>query len=295
VSEDEEIFGPEPSRAARRRSGIVRPHVLPTLLTLGNLGCGFLAIVKASDAMATRGVLGAGPPESMIHNLEFAGWLIFTGMIFDMLDGRVARLSGGTSALGNVLDSLADVVSFGAAPAFLAKCIAEGVGGMRDNRFTLYFSLFFAAMAALRLARYSSHSEDPEEAHLWFQGLPTPGAAGVIAGLALLLSDRDWRPEATLLRFLPVATLVLGVLMVTKFPYAHVANRFLKGSKPVTYLVLTILAAVISLAWKFEVVLAGAVLAYALSGPVVWLVRRRRSAGARVRADAVGASRRGDA
>jgi CDP-diacylglycerol--serine O-phosphatidyltransferase len=244
--------------------------VLPAILTLGNLFCGFLAIAKAADALA------ADDPRQSIDLLAYAGFLIFLGMIFDALDGYVARLSGGTSAMGNVLDSLADVVTFGAAPAFLAKCIAEGPGGMADHRMTLYFSVFFALMAALRLARYSAHAGDPEEANLWFDGLPTPGAAGVIAGLAIVLPDRDLRPESAILRLLPYATLVLGFLMVSRLPYVHVTSRFLRGRKPVHYLVVGLVVLVLALTFHFEASLAGACLLYALSGPAVALVRRRR-------------------
>ncbi len=163
---------------APRRRRFVRPQVLPTMLTLGNLACGFLAIIKAADALAVPHVRGAAPPEEMLRLLSYAGWLVFLGMVFDALDGRVARMSGGTSAMGSILDSISDVVTFGIAPAFLAKCLAEGVGGMPDRKVTYWFTAFFALMAALRLARYSSHQADPEEANLWFDGLPTPGAAG---------------------------------------------------------------------------------------------------------------------
>ena len=264
-----------------RRPRLFRPQVLPTMLTLGNLFCGYLAIAKAADALAIPRVKGMGFPEEGVHLLWVAGWLLFAGMVFDALDGSVARISGGASALGNVLDSLADLVSFGVAPAFLAKCLAEGVGGMQDRRVSLYFSVFFALMAALRLARYSSHHGDPEEANLWFEGLPTPGAAGVIGILAILVTDPDWRPEAWMLRWLPLVTLLLGLLMVSKLPYAHVTNRFLRGRKPVTYLVIAILVLLLSMAWKVEVVLAGALFGYALSGPVVALLRRRDPAASR--------------
>jgi CDP-diacylglycerol--serine O-phosphatidyltransferase len=258
--------------AGRARKRIVRPHVLPSMLTLGNLFCGFLAIAKAADAMRE-------PPGSvaMFDLLQFAGWMIFLGMVFDVLDGSVARMSGGTSTMGGVLDSLADVVTFGAAPAFLAKCIAEGAGGMHDRRLSLWFSVFFALMAALRLARYSTRHADPEEATLWFEGLPTPGAAGVIASVAVVIGDHDWRPENALLRALPWVTLGLGLLMVSKLPYAHAANRLLKGRKPVTFLVLALLIVVLSLSWKVEAVLAGALLLYTLSGPVVGIFRGRRA------------------
>ncbi|NUN51593.1 MAG: CDP-alcohol phosphatidyltransferase family protein [Planctomycetaceae bacterium] len=263
--------------APRRRRRLYRPQVLPTLLTLGNLFCGFLAVAKAADALAVPHGPGLPVPREMVDLLAYAGWMIFLGMVFDALDGSVARLSGGSSALGAQLDSIADVVTFGVAPAFLAKCMAEGVGGMEDHKQTLFFSVFFALMAGLRLARYNAQHGDPEEEQLWFQGLPTPGAAGVVAGVALLLPDPEFNPESALLRLLPWAVLLLGVLMVSRAPYPHVTNRFLKGRKPVQYLVGGLLVLVLSLAFHFEVVLAGLLFAYALSGPVVGLLRRRRA------------------
>ena len=266
---------PAPARAARPRR-LYRPHVLPTMLTLGNLFCGFLAVAKAADAMTIPHGPGLPVSKEMVDLLAYAGWLIFLGMVFDALDGSVARLSGGASALGAQLASIADVVTFGVAPAFLAKCIAEGVGGMPDRRMALFFSVFFALMAALRLARYNTQHGDPEEEQLWFQGLPTPGAAAVIAGVALLLPEPRFNPESALLRLLPWATLLLGMLMVSRVPFVHVTNRFLKGRKPIQYLVTALLVLVLSLTFHFEVVLACLVLLYALSGPAVWLLRRFR-------------------
>ena len=260
---------------ASRRRFRYRPQMLPTLLTLGNLFCGYLASAKAFDALALPHAPGSPTPE-MLALLEWSGWLIFLGMIFDALDGRVARLSGGASPAGAQLDSLADVVSFGVAPALLAKAIAEGVGGMDNRKMTLYFSVFFALMAALRLARYTAQHGDPEEAQLWFEGLPTPGGAAVIAGFAILLPDQDFRPGGAVLGLLPYATLFLGLLMVSRLPYAHVANRFLRGRKPAHYLVLGMLGFVLSLTFHIEVVIAACVGAYALSGPVIGLFRRRR-------------------
>ena len=268
-----DAFPPSDDTAPPRRRRLYRPHVLPTLLTLGNLFCGFLAIAKAADAMALPVSSG---PEAMVDLLAYAGWLIFLGMVFDALDGSVARLSGGTSPLGAQLDSLADVVTFGVAPAMVAKSIAEGVGGMQDRHMTLYFSVFFALMAALRLARYNVQHGDPEEASLWFQGLPTPGAAGVIAGLAIVLPNQTLRPEGALLRLLPWATLALGLLMVSRLPFVHFTNRFLKGRKPIQYLVGAVALLVLALTFNLPAVVASLLLLYALSGPVVGIFRRRR-------------------
>jgi CDP-diacylglycerol--serine O-phosphatidyltransferase len=262
---------PSEARGPRR---LYRPQVLPTLLTMGNLFCGFLAIAFCVDAMT----IDAGSGHEALRNerLGYAGWLIFLGMIFDALDGSVARLAGGTSTLGAQLDSLADMVSFGAAPALLAKCLAEGPGGMENHKLTLYFSAFFVLMAGLRLARYNSKHGDPEEAHLWFEGLPTPGAAGVIAGLAVVLPDPYFAHHGAALGALPWATLLLGIFMVSRLPFAHFVNRFLKGRKPIHYLVVATAVLVLCLAFhSFAIVLASSLLAYALSGPVMGLVRLR--------------------
>ncbi len=276
-----------------RRRRLFRPQVLPTLLTLGNLFCGFLAIAYAADALAVSGRDGYLWREYQLAKISGAGWMIFLGMVFDMLDGSVARFSGGTSALGAQLDSLADVVSFGVAPAMLAKCIAEGVGNMENRQITLYFSVFFALMAALRLARYNVQHGDPEEASLWFQGLPTPGAAAVIAGLAVVLSDRALRPDGAVLRALPFATMALGLLMVSRLPFAHVANRVLRGRKPVQYVVMALVVVMLTLAFHKELVLASAALLYALSGPAVaaarWFRRPAPAPAAAPRGDRTGA------
>ena len=125
----------------------------------------------------------------------------------------------------------------------------------------------------------SSHASDPEEASLWFQGLPTPGAAGVIAGLALLVDDPFLRPGSWALKALPVLTFVLAVLMVSRLPYSHVANRFLAGRKPVHFLVMVLVVLVMALTYHFEASLAGGMIAYALSGPVTAIFRRRRGRG----------------
>ncbi|MHC4924146.1 MAG: CDP-alcohol phosphatidyltransferase family protein [Planctomycetota bacterium] len=261
-------------RRSRRGKGLYRPQVLPTLLTLGNLFCGFLAIAYTTDAMVAGAMAGGaaaaeGPSEVMLAGLSAAGWMIFLGMVFDALDGSVARLSGGTSALGGQLDSLADAVTFGVAPAVLAKAIAEGVGGMQNRQMTLYFSVFFACMAALRLARYNvQHTSEDEKATRWFEGLPTPGAAGVLASLAIILPFQAVRPDA-LLQGLPWLTLGLGLLMVSRFPFAHFTNRFLKGRKPIHYVVIGLTVFVLSAAFHIQLVLFSALFLYALSGPAV--------------------------
>jgi len=274
---------PAAARGRLRPRRLYRPQMLPTLLTMGNLFCGFLAIAYASDAMMVPRA-GGFWEAARLDLFGRAGWMIFLGMVFDLLDGHVARLAGATSPLGAQLDSLADMVTFGVAPAFLAKGIAESLGGMDDRHASLYFSVFFALMAALRLARYNVQHGDPEEARFWFEGLPTPGAAGVIAGIAVVLVDCPLPLRAAVLRGLPWVTLGLGVFMISRLPFAHFGNRLLRGRKPVHYLVVGLIVLVLTLAFRsFQAVLAISLLGYALSGPVVALfryARRGRVAGA---------------
>ena len=149
--------------------------VFPTLLTLGNLICGFFAIVVAARIEKPDSLL-SGIDLIDTGNLMLSGWLIFLAMVFDALDGYVARLARTTSDFGAQLDSLCDVVSFGVAPGFLLVKMCP--------RFTLVHSqavwiiaAAFAACAALRLARFNVETSDDDD-HLSFQRPAQPGGRG---------------------------------------------------------------------------------------------------------------------
>jgi CDP-diacylglycerol--serine O-phosphatidyltransferase len=254
----------------RKRRGL-RLSMFPTMLTLGNLVCGFLALSYVADA---TGLFNAGVAGEAADKLVRAGWLIVLGMVFDALDGRVARLTRSTTNFGGALDSLADVVSFGVAPALIAKTMVEHSFGSTNSRVAFATAAFYAVCAALRLARYNAEHEEPDQAVTHFVGLPTPGAAGVIAGVAIthrwLLAT--WRPgpeglilAADLLRF--VVLIGVGLLMVSKVPYAHFANRFLSGKRPIGRVALVILLVVLAIEFDDPaLIVAGLFLAYALSG-----------------------------
>ncbi len=169
--------------------------VFPTMFTLGNLICGFFAIVVASrvapDSRDVRQapeinadnpanfVLGLNPADPT-HNVMLSGWLIFLAMIFDALDGHVARLAKITSDFGAQLDSLCDLVTFGVAPAFLmVKMCPDFTYVAREAMWII--AAVFTACAAIRLARFNVETETDDD-HLTFIGLPTPAAAGCIAG-----------------------------------------------------------------------------------------------------------------
>src|SRR5213078_373225 len=142
--------------------------LLPSLLTTGNLFCGFFALLLTVDGRYTEATLA-----------------IFVAMIMDMLDGRVARLMKATSQFGVEYDSLADVVSFGVAPAFLLYSFA-----LRDLGRPAWFAAFlFVICGALRLARFNVQTGTVDRR--FFVGLSTPAAAGVVASTVLILNGRE--------------------------------------------------------------------------------------------------------
>jgi CDP-diacylglycerol---serine O-phosphatidyltransferase len=218
--------------------------VFPTLLTLGNLVCGFFAIVVAARV---------DKPESINWNFEdttnvmISGWLIFLAMVFDGLDGYVARLSRTASDFGAQLDSLCDVVTFGVAPGFLLVKMCP--------RFTYFHSqavwviaASYAACAALRLARFNVET-GVEDDHLRFTGLPSPAAAGAIAGFAIMFYRLRGGEnplvyaneiDAVLQSVLPFYAIAVALLMVSRIPYPHIVNQVFRGQKSFGHLVAVI-------------------------------------------------------
>ncbi len=224
--------------------------MLPNLLTLSNSACGLLAISKGVDALAYSGE----NPETFYRKMEAACGLIFLGMVFDALDGKVARLTKSFSDFGAQLDSLADLLTFGVAPAILAKVLIEHEGPLMgyvgSPRLHFIAAACFALMAILRLARFNLETEHDEDAHKEFRGLPSPGAAGAVASTLLLylmvrepgleiesgtptpvgrvmgwLQDIDWTPVlAWVPLYLVFALPVLGLLMVSRVRYAHATS-----------------------------------------------------------------------
>jgi CDP-diacylglycerol--serine O-phosphatidyltransferase len=222
--------------------------MFPTMLTLGNLVCGFFAIVVASrivrveDVNSLSDLAKIDPTDAMT-----SGGLIFLAMVFDALDGYVARLSRTASDFGAQLDSLSDLVTFGVAPAFLLVKICP--------RFALFhrqavwvIAASYAACAALRLARFNVETSDEDE-HLHFSGLPSPAAAAAIASFAIMfytLRKEDnplWFAkglDAVLQSVLPFFALMVALLMVSRIPYPHVVNQVFRGQRTFGFLVAVI-------------------------------------------------------
>jgi CDP-diacylglycerol---serine O-phosphatidyltransferase len=187
-------------------------HLLPNLITLGNAFCGVLAISTAIDGLATLG----SSPELFYVKMERACALVFLGMVFDALDGFVARLTGASSHFGAQLDSFADAITFGLTPAILAKCLAarDLLGAGADwsassagaSRLHFLAAVAYALLAILRLVRFNlehdnegpKHNDGPRE-HRWFSGLPSPAAAGLVCStlwLYLILRYPDLEVSA---------------------------------------------------------------------------------------------------
>ncbi len=224
-------------------------YLLPNLLTTAALFCGFYAIITC-----------------MSGDFENAAIAIFVAMIFDGLDGRVARLTGTSSAFGEQYDSLADMVSFGLAPALVA--FNWGLSDLGKLGWAAAFA--YLACAALRLARFNTQigSVDKEE----FVGLASPAAAATMAALIWVGHDMDVGVPLALLAV--VVTLLSALLMVSNVRYPSFKNIDFKGRVPfVALLVIVLLFVIITI--DPARVLLGVSVVYALSAPVIWLWQRK--------------------
>lgn len=260
--------------------------VFPTLLTLGNLVCGFFAIVVA--ARIGKPELGTVPQINAadLYNAALSGWLIFLAMVFDGLDGYVARLSRTSSDFGAQLDSLCDCVTFGVAPAFLLVKMCP--------RFTAFHSpavwiiaASYAACAALRLARFNVETSDEDE-HLRFNGLPSPAGAAALASFAIMqyAMYEGRRPlacaetvDVVLQNALPFFAIIVGLLMVSRIPYPHVVNQVFRGQRSFAHVVavlFSLVAAMVMRGYALPIVTTG----FVLYGPLRWaylhLIRRKK-------------------
>ena len=187
----------------------LRIYFLPNLMTAGNLFCGFVAltkIVEASDYRDVRVAIG----------------FILLACIFDLLDGRVARMGGVESPFGREFDSLADVISFGAAPAFLVHRVVLKDVFSNHQEFGWFIASIYLICGAFRLARFNclaamGGSGSGKE----FLGFPIPAAAGLVASLTWFLmwwDDRNF-PGGNWRYVLPIVLLFLSVMMISKVKY----------------------------------------------------------------------------
>jgi len=271
---------------------IPRGVFLPNLCTLGNGVCGFAALVKILkvDVVREDGVIRFQNPELFAT----AAWLILLGMVFDVFDGRLARLSGKTSDLGAQLDSFCDLTTFGLAPAALVIGLNRVYGDLWA-RIVWFFSLAYFLGALLRLARFNVENDHEESAHLCFKGLPSPAAAGCVASLVILhhyvlafrqrelvwlggfIQKESLQAAAGWIPFvLPFLALVLGYTMVSiRFKYDHVASRLFNRWQTFETFVYLIFGSLLVFVVP-EVVFPAVFIGYLASAPLGALVRRIR-------------------
>lgn len=212
--------------------------VLPTLLTLGNAASGFGAITFAARV---------GPESADGNHLFIAAQLIFLGMVFDMLDGSAARWAKQTSELGAQLDSLCDAISFGVAPAFLMLQFAREYPApfAWDTRLLWVMAALYVVCAVLRLARFNVETEE-DDSHEFFSGLPSPAAAGTVAAFPIAMRGIKKLEDPSATEFVrtiaewidpavkvavPLITLGVACLMVSRIRYPHVFNQLFRGQR----------------------------------------------------------------
>jgi CDP-diacylglycerol--serine O-phosphatidyltransferase len=269
-----------------RRQRLNYITVLPSLITMLNGLCGFTAIVLTG--LNSRYVLGG-----QFTTFAAAGYMVLIAMIADVLDGRVARMSQNTSSFGGQLDSLCDVISFGAAPAFITMKIMEqhvlaaGLNPVLETYLQRFFWLAGAAYVsctAIRLARFNVENEEDESAHMSFIGLPSPAAAGVL--VSIVIFHEETLPEMlekgsslysllqhTIIYSLPFVVMGTGILMVSRIRYTHILNRYFKGKKPFAYFLTTLLVLGLVI-WFRQPALVICFCAFGVSGFLRWLFLR---------------------
>jgi CDP-diacylglycerol---serine O-phosphatidyltransferase len=254
-SENQEAVEVAPEGVKPRRKGI---YLLPNLMTTGCLFSGFYGIVAAID-----------------KHFDAAGKAVFVAMIFDTLDGRLARLTKTESAFGKEYDSLADMVAFGLAPAI----IAYQWGVVRIEEFGAYWGrfgwlacFFYAAAAALRLARFNARAATADKRY--FEGLPSPSAAAIVAAFIWFASA--W-PEPGLKGLIGafLVTASAGALMVSSFSFPSFKQFNLDRRIKFVYILLVPLFFVL-IALDPATMLLSMFGTYAASAPVLWIGRRLR-------------------
>jgi len=232
----------------KRRKGI---YILPNLFTLAALFGGFYAVVMAMNGRFDQAAAG-----------------VFCAMVLDSLDGRVARMTNTQSAFGEQMDSLSDMVSFGAAPALIAyEWSLKGLG-----RWGWIAAFVYCACAALRLARFNVNTGVVDKRY--FQGLPSPAAAALVAGFIWLMTELDIGGPSVPWYMFGIA-LYAGLTMVTNVPFYSFKDIQMKKSVPFVVIVLIALGiAVVNI--HPPIVMFAVFVVYGLSGYVVYAWRRTK-------------------
>jgi len=279
-------------KGRRKRRRLKYIAVLPSLVTLMNGFCGFTSILLASQGpdMVWRPQL---LPKIDVSYFALAGYMIFLGMIADVLDGHLARISHSTSGFGAQLDSLCDAITFGVAPAFLMLKLVQvnahyfqlvnNQPATLSGRVVFLIAVLYVMCAIIRLARFNVETT-AEDTHLSFVGLPSPPAAGTIVSLVVFQQDllpkiTNWpeqfinASEFAAVWALPIITLMAAILMVTRIPYPHVVNRILRGKKQFSTFLLVVFT-ILLIIWNIQLAMALGFCVFVVYGLVQWLITR---------------------
>jgi CDP-diacylglycerol--serine O-phosphatidyltransferase len=283
-------------RRRGRRAYIRSVYSLPSLATLGNAICGFGAVwISILEPSYT---LSNDPWTRFLLQNHFlaAAYLIFMSMLFDAIDGRLARFARHTTDFGGQLDSLADVISFGFAPMLLAmKVFHDFMQESSPNlppvitRMIWAIGALYMCCAMIRLARFNVSNEHGEQHHFSFLGLPSPGAAAVVASFVLVQQDLIEGPDRlqlvhhspmyhvsfVMVCLLPPLVMSVGLLMVSTIRYPHLVNRYLRGRRSIGRLLVTLIVLLLFVI-VHRYTLAAGTLAYAFWGPTAWAIARIR-------------------
>lgn len=239
----------------KRRKGI---YILPNLITLAALFGGFYGIVMAING-----------------RFDLAAYGIFAAMVLDSLDGRVARMTNTQSAFGEQMDSLSDMVSFGAAPALIAYLWAlKGLG-----RWGWIAAFLYCACAALRLARFNVNTAVVDKRY--FQGMPSPAAAALVIGFIGLMTDLGIQGTDRLMGQFDISWITFGIAlfagltMVTNVPFYSFKGVHMKRSVPFAVLVALALG-IAAINIDPPIVLFGLFVVYSLSGYAIYGWRKAK-------------------
>ena len=242
---------PQQEAHSERRKPAKGIYMVPNMITLAALFGGFYAIVMAMNG-----------------RFELATVALFLSMVLDSLDGRVARMTNTQSAFGEQMDSLSDMVSFGAAPALVAYIWTLSTLG----RWGWIAAFVYLACAALRLARFNVNTGVVDKRY--FQGLPSPAAAALVAGFIWLMTDLEI-PSGDVTWAMFAITLFAGLTMVTNVPFYSFKDLSLKKSVPFAAIVLVALGiAVINI--HPPTVLFSLFMIYGLSGYAIYGWRKAK-------------------
>jgi len=230
-------------------------YLLPSLFTTGAIFCGFYAVIASMDG-----------------NFQRAAYAIFIAMLLDGMDGRVARMTDTESQFGKEYDSLSDMVSFGIAPALVIY--QWGIDLLRDfgafwGKAGWVVAFIYCVCAALRLARFNTNTAKIDKRY--FQGLPSPAAAGLVAGLILFERSFEWEPSVSIVPAL-VTTLAAGLLMVSNIKYRSFKDFDAKQKVPF-YVLLLIPMILVLLATNTPRTLFICFFIFAVSGPISYVMR----------------------